>query len=113
MTTPTPTKTDPLGRKLGTIESVMAESLVSHRTFLPMVNLVLTVEGEQHAHSIAIADALEISRNIAGAAEAAISDAFLMDFLSKKIGVPRERSWPLIAEFRDYRTQLNSMKKGE
>lgn len=104
---------DPHGRLLGTISSVGAESIVSGRDHTPKVNLLITVNGEEHAHAIDLPDALEIADHLRGAAEGAISDAFLLDFMHKEIGLELDHAVALIPVFRDYRTKVNSLKPRE
>lgn len=101
-------KTDPMGREVIEVGGVMSESLVSHKTGHPRVNVVLEQVGKNQVFQLDVDEARSIAQQLLEAAEAAEVDAFLFHFGSKDLQLSPEASASLISRFRDFRTERNS-----
>jgi len=91
-------------RSLGDIETVMVTSLVSNRTRKPRVDIQL---GKAHTQMDADA-AMDVAKNIIDVAGGAYADAFLVHFLTSKIGASMGQVGQILPEFREYREQLRA-----
>ncbi len=78
--------------------SVWVESLVSHRTGEPLVQIAWY----DHTGQLDVASARQLAFQLLEAADAAISDAFLVKFLRER-DLPDEAAGVLLNEFRQYR----------
>jgi hypothetical protein len=54
---------------------------------------------------MAPADARALALNLLSAAEAALSDGFLVEFMTGNVGIAPEMAVALLSEFRTYRTK--------
>ena len=66
------------------------------------------------AHCQVSADAaMDIAKNLIEVSQGAFADAFLYNFMLDKIGVPKDKAYVVIPEFRDYRMTLAEEFKKE
>jgi len=89
-------------KKIEGRDVIWVQSLISHRTQKPRIDIQL---GELHTQMDADS-AMDLATNIIEVAEGAYADAFIFNFLMEKIGVDQERAAMVIPEFRDYRAKL-------
>lgn len=81
---------------------VYITSLVSQRDGTPRVQIEIGNAKMQ----VDVAKALEIAGLITDASEAAMSDAFLVNFLKEKVEVPLELAAQILVDFREYRDKI-------
>ena len=81
------------------LNTIWVESLVSHRTGEPLVNVRWGQENGQLSRD----EAIQLAHQLIEAAEAAVSDAFLMQFLMQKVGAEPQAAVSILSEFRQFR----------
>jgi hypothetical protein len=80
-------------------DEIRVESLYGARTDAPLVKLI----AGPHEWIMPPAKAQAIAGMLLEAAEASISDAFLVRWIMKTVGAPREATAPVLREFRQFR----------
>lgn len=91
-----------------TSEQISIESLVSGRDGQPYVQLSWGRERGQLTPAEAMAHATEVI----GAAQAAITDAFLFTFLKERVGTDDGHAAAVLRDFRGYRKTLEERGHG-
>jgi len=86
----------------GLPECLSIDSLVSGRDRQPYVTLRWGKENGQ----LTPAEAVEHGRKVIEAAQAAITDAFLINFLIDRVGLSPPRAAAVLQDFRGYRKAL-------
>ena len=89
-------------------DNIWIETLVSHKTGEPIVVL----RWYDHSGQLTPAEARLHALHILEAADAAESDAFLLDFCRKKIGMELEQSAKMLIAFREYRDEQEEKSHG-
>lgn len=75
----------------------------------PFINI--TVGAKDFHTQMSPVEAIELAHNLLAAAEAAITDAFMIRFLRERVGVDMPQVAGLLNEFREFREELD--EKGE
>lgn len=90
------------GTRLPPSGMIAVETMVAYRDRQPYVVLKWGAESCQ----MSPADATEHAVSIIGAAQAAVTDAFLLAFLAEKLGLDEKMAAATMSEFRGYRRAL-------
>ena len=88
--------------------SIWVETLVSHRTGEPVVQ----ISWYDHIGQFSPADARQLAQQLNEAAAIAENDAFLCAFLRDKIGLEPEAYGQILVEFRKYRELWETRDEG-
>ncbi len=89
-------------RKIPGKNVIFIQSLVSHRTQKPRIDIQV---GEIHTQMSADA-AMNVAKQIIQVAMGSYADAFIFNFLKEKVGLDDQRGVQIIQEFRAYREEL-------
>jgi len=87
--------------------SIWLESIVSHRTGEPIIVIRWGLQIAQ----LPVSEARSHAMAILECADAAESDAFLVQFLKEKVKLPDDQYAPILIEFRAYREQCRNDKE--
>lgn len=84
--------------------SIWVETIVSHRTGEPIVQ----IDWYDHTGQLSPADARQLAMQLLDAAAVAETDAFLCRFCKEKIGMDAPEEYgKILAEFRKYREEAD------
>lgn len=88
-------------------KSIEARSIVSGRNLEPYVQIVLLYDDgtEEQVTQWTPAEAYQHATNVLGAVEAANTDAFMISFLTGKLGISLDETGPVLREFRGWRNR--------
>ena len=92
---------------------IEARSLVSGRNLEPYVEIVLMYDDgtEEKVTQWTPAEAYNHAMAVLGCVEAANTDAFMVAFLTEKIGVPLEQIGGVLRDFREWRERRRTSER--
>lgn len=85
-------------------DTIWIETMVASRTGEPCVVL----RWYDHSGQLTPAEAREHAMKVLAAADAAESDAFLVQFMAQKIGVDKPQQAMMLQEFRKFREEMEA-----
>jgi hypothetical protein len=93
--------------------SIEARSIVSGRNLEPYVEIVLMFDDgtEEKVTQWTPDDAYHHAMAVLGCVEAANTDAFLVAFVTEKVGLPLEQTGSILRDFRAWRERRRTPEK--
>ena len=94
-------------------KAIEARSIVSGRNLEPYIQIVLVYDdkSEDQITQWTPEEAYNHAMAVLGAVEAANTDAFLVAFLTERIGVPLEKTGSVLVDFRQWRERRRPPEK--
>ena len=94
---------------------IEARSIVSGRNLEPYVQIVMMYDDgtEEQVTQWTPEEAYHHAMAVLGAVEAANTDAFLVSFLTARMGVPLDKTGPVLLDFRVWRNRRRPPEKAQ